>query len=39
MGTDFKCGCRHSCGEWLLCNKHEGLIISITEVDLGEEDG
>lgn len=27
MGTDFKCGCRTSFGDWFLCDLHENWLV------------
>ena len=35
MGTDFKCGCRHSLS-WFLCEKHENKLMSELE-ELSED--
>ena len=33
MGTSFDCGCRVSGGMWVLCSRHEGLLLSKIEID------
>lgn len=32
MGVDFECGCRLSCGKWILCPKHEDELMDRLEI-------
>ena len=36
MGSDYKCGCRHSFRAWFICEDHEIELLGKLEADYGE---